>query len=233
MRHFIINSKNYLEVTGTGLDRLLTATKSARSKFSRRRITFFVAIPAFYLGYATDRFPELRLLVQHVDDVKPGSSTGFLVPEVAKSSGAAGAIINHSEHRLDVTTIRNLVERLRDLKMLSVVCARNPREVSIFSRFSPDFIAIEPPELIGSGIAVSKARPEIILSSKISLDRAMKSGSKTRLLCGAGIVDQLDVRKAVELGSSGILVASGVIKSNNWNRTIDEMAQGLIGEAQR
>jgi triosephosphate isomerase len=45
------------------------------------------------------------------------------------------------------------------LGMTSIVCAQGPQEVVEISTLEPDFIAIEPPELIGSGRAVSKENP--------------------------------------------------------------------------
>ena len=85
--------------------------------------------------------------------------------------------------------------------MISIVCADDMDEVDAISRFSPDYLAIEPPELIGKGIAVSKANPSIIRDSV----RLVKQISSTvRVLCGAGIVDKNDIEKALELGSEGI-----------------------------
>jgi triosephosphate isomerase len=46
-------------------------------------------------------------------------------------------------------------------------------------------------------------------------------------LCGAGIVSGQDVSKAKELGSNGILVASGIIKAKNWEKIISEFCKGL------
>jgi len=54
------------------------------------------------------------------------------------------------------------------------------------------------------------------------------SKNKTKLLCGAGIVSGEDVSKAVELGSKGILVASGIIKAKDWNKIISEFAKALV-----
>ena len=59
---------------------------------------------------------------------------------------------------------------------------------------SPDFVAIEPPELIGSGIPVSKANPEIVIG-------AVKSAEGVKVLCGAGISKGDDVLAAIELGT--------------------------------
>ena len=99
---------------------------------------------------------NIPVFCQHVDDVQAGQSTGFFVPDLAKSYGASGSILNHSEHRLDYYTISKLIQRLRELNMVSVLCARTSSEAAELARLSPNFIAIEPPELIGSRKAVSK-----------------------------------------------------------------------------
>ena len=45
---------------------------------------------------------------------------------MAGSYGAQGSLLNHSEHRIDkLDTIQGLVNRLRSLQMISVVCARS------------------------------------------------------------------------------------------------------------
>ena len=66
-------------------------------------------------------------------------------------------------------------------------------------------IAVEPPELIGGDISVSKAGPEII-------ERAVDFVGKNQVLVGAGIRDLEDVTIALKLGACGVLVASGVVK---------------------
>ena len=95
----------------------------------------------FYLS----QFIKLPLICQHVDDEKIGPTTGFIIPEIAKSYGASGSLINHSEHRMEHANIKNVIERLRQLNMFSVVCASTSKEVGELSRFNPDMIAIEPP----------------------------------------------------------------------------------------
>jgi triosephosphate isomerase len=118
--------------------------------------------------------------------------------------------------------IKSLVKRLRSLSMTSIVCAHTPAEVSEIAAFSPDFIAIEPPELIGSGRAVSKENPAIITNS------IKAAGGRSDVICGAGITDKSDVARAIELGSRGILVASGVVKATSWPDKIEELAQGML-----
>ena len=169
---------------------------------------------------------NIPVFCQHVDDVQAGQSTGFFVPDLAKSYGASGSILNHSEHRLDYYTIGNLIQRLTKLNMVSVVCARTSREAAELARFSPNFVAIEPPELIGSGKAVSKENPKVILDTVKLVSEYSK---ETGVICGAGIVDKSDVRSALDLGVKGILVASGIIKANSWYDKISELSLGFLG----
>jgi len=109
--------------------------------------------------------------------------------------------------------------------LVSVVCARTPSEVAQFAGYSPNFVAIEPPELIGSGIAVSTANPEIVTDS---IKAALTTNPNVKVVCGAGIVDGKDVEAAIKLGSCGVLVASGIVKSHDWKIKISEMAKHLI-----
>ncbi|MCL5067840.1 MAG: triose-phosphate isomerase [Thaumarchaeota archaeon] len=226
MYYLIINTKNYAEASGKRLDRLLSLAGLVSAKY-RNRVEVYFALPAFYLSYAHTKYPKLKLLAQHIDPEEPGSTTGHLVAEIAKMSGAVGTLANHSEHRMNRRLVQRLIEKLHKLDMISVVCARDPSEVAAFGKFSPDFIAVEPPELIGTGNAVSKSKPKVISDSYFRLEKAKSPNSKTRLLCGAGIVDGNDAKRAVELGASGILVASGVVKAKNWKIALEDLANGL------
>ena len=55
-----------------------------------------------------------------------------------------------------------------------------------------------------------------------------KAKNSTKLLCGAGIVTSEDVKRAMELGSRCILVASGIVKSRNWQRDIEGFAKAIL-----
>ncbi len=213
----IINFKNYEEVSADGAIRL---GETARQVAEKIQVEIILAPPHPVLALIAKEI-EIPVICQHVDDEKMGPSTGFMVPEIAKSYGAIGSLINHSEHRIEINSIASLVKRLRRLGMVSIVCAQEPQEVVEISTFEPDFIAIEPPELIGSGRAVSKENPTVITKS------IEGAGSRSRIICGAGISDKEDVSKAMELGSQGILVASGVIKATSWDKKITELASGM------
>ena len=212
---FIINFKNYDNISGS---KSLKLAKIA-TKISRKyKIKIAVCPPQNVLSEVTKT--SIPVFAQHVDTAKAGSTTGYIVPELVRKSGASGSLINHSEHRISSKEIKELVSRLKRLNMISVICVRNVDEARRYSKLNPNYIAIEPPELIGTGKAVSKEKPEIITKSVKAVKEAKNS---TRLLCGAGIISGDDVSRALELGARGILVASGIVKARNWERAIDEL----------
>jgi triosephosphate isomerase len=47
------------------------------------------------------------------------------------------------------------------------------------------------------------------------------------VLCGAGVKNQGDVSKALSLGSKGILLASGVVKSAEPREALMDLIKGL------
>jgi triosephosphate isomerase len=55
----------------------------------------------------------------------------------------------------------------------------------------------------------------------------VNSVEKIPVLCGAGVKNGEDVRKAKELGAKGILVASGVVKAENPEEAIRDLLEGF------
>ena len=217
---FIINCKNYEEIAGDKITEFVNIAEKISKKY---KIKIAVAPPQHLIGLVSNS--SIPILAQHVDNSKIGSTTGFVIPELLKKSKISGSLINHSEHRISEKEIIALVLRLKELKMLSVVCVKDVAEAKKYAKLNPDYIAIEPPELIGSGKAVSKERPELITKSA---DAVNSANNKTQLLCGAGIISGQDVAKAMELGSKGILVASGIIKAKNWTKIIEEFSKAML-----
>jgi len=217
---FIINCKNYNEISGEKINKLALAAERISKKY---KIQIALAPPHHLL--ASIKKSKLFVFAQHLDDAKVGSTTGYMIPELVKKSKVNGALINHSEHRISPKEITNLVKRLKKLKMKTVVCVKNVREAEKYAKLNPTYIAIEPPELIGTGRAISTERPGLITKS---LSVVKKARNSTKLLCGAGIVTSDDVKRAMELGSRGILVASGIVKSRNWNRDIEGFAKAIL-----
>jgi len=217
---FVINCKNYEEIAG---DKIIKFIKSAEQVSKKYKIKIAISPPQHLIGLVANS--SIPIIAQHIDDSKIGSTTGFIIPELLKKSKVKGSLINHSEHRISNKEIEKLVLKLEELNMISIVCVKDIAEVKKYVKLNPNFIAIEPPELIGSGKAISKEKPDLIVKAA---DIVNNSKNKTKLLCGAGIVSGEDVAKAIELGSKGILVASGIIKSKDWNKIISEFAKALV-----
>ena len=217
---FIINCKNYEEISGDKIKKFIKIAEQVSKKY---KIKIAISPPQHLIGLVANS--SIPILAQHIDDSKIGSTTGYIIPELLKKSKVKGSLINHSEHRISSKEIEKLVVKLKQLKMISIVCVKDVAEVKKYLKINPDFIAIEPPELIGSGKAISTEKPDLIQkAAKIVND----SKNKTKLLCGAGIVSGEDVAKSLELGSKGILVASGIVKAKNWNKIISEFAKALV-----
>ena len=217
---FVINCKNYEEIAG---DKIIKFVKIAEKISKKYKVKIAISPPQHLVGLVANS--SIPILAQHIDVSKVGSTTGFIIPELLKKSKVKGSLINHSEHRITSKEIEKLILKLKELKMISILCVKDIAEVKKYVKLNPDYIAIEPPELIGSGKAVSKEKPELIAKAASIVNN---SKNKTKLLCGAGIVSGEDVAKAIELGSKGILVASGIIKAKDWNKVISEFAKALV-----
>jgi len=217
---FIINCKNYEEISGDKIKKFIKIAEQVSKKY---KIKIAISPPQHLIGLVANS--SIPILAQHIDDSKIGSTTGYIIPELLKKSKVKGSLINHSEHRISSKEIEKLVVKLKELKMISIVCVKDVAEVKKYLKINPDFIAIEPPELIGSGKAISTEKPDLIQNAARIVN---DSKNKTKLLCGAGIVSGEDVAKSIELGSKGILVASGIIKAKNWNKIISEFAKALV-----
>ncbi len=167
---------------------------------------------------------RIPVLAQHVDAGLAGPSTGFVPVRSIVAAGARGSLVNHSEHPVAPDAARAAVAELGAVGLSAVVCAPTPRAARNLAAAKPPYVAIEPPELIGGRRAVSTARPAVIGEGV----RAVRAVSpRTRVLCGAGIHDRDDVRRALELGAEGVLVASAVALAPRPRRVLQDLLAGF------
>lgn len=217
----IVNFKTYKEATGESAVKLakLIAEISKKSGVS-------AAVAPQTVDLATiARDVDIPVLAQHVDPIKPGRNTGFISPESAKSGGAVGTLVNHSEHKLPHDQVKAVIVRAKEAGLYTVACTADIEESRKIAEFAPDIIAVEPPELIGSGIPVSKAKPEVVENS-VKVVKAVDPNIK--VLCGAGITSGEDVTKALELGAEGVLVASGVVCAKDQRAAFQDIVDGVL-----
>jgi triosephosphate isomerase len=162
----------------------------------------------------------IPVYAQHTDACEPGSQTGHVVPEAVKASGARGTLINHSECRLRVFDIDWLVKRCQSLDLDTIVCTNNIDVSRASAALHPTFVAVEPPELIGGDISVTSANPEIVSGA---VKEIKTIAPRVRVLCGAGVKTAEDVRIAIELGTEGVLLASGVVKAADHKQALYDL----------
>lgn len=217
----IVNFKCYQEATGRMAVRL---AKVAEEVAERYGVSVAVA-PQFTDIAVVAREVSVPVFAQHVDPVRPGSHTGHVLPEAVREAGAVGTLLNHSERRLPPAVLRESVARAREAGLVTLVCADTPGACGEAAKLGPDLIAVEPPELIGTGVPVSRARPEVVTKA---LEAVKKIDPAIPVLCGAGITSGADVEAAVRLGARGVLVASGVVKAEDPRRVLAEMAEALL-----
>jgi len=220
LRTLIVNFKNYPEVLGDGSVSLALAVKRVADD---ALIEAIVAPPTPMLALVASR-TGARVYSQSVGSMRGDKTTGEILPEAVKAAGGSGTILNHSESRRTPAELGKLVPRLAGIGMEVCLCAQTAEEAAELAALKPLYLAIEPPELIGSGIAVSKARPELVQKTVSAVRRAGYGG---KILCGAGIVSGEDVTKALTLGVDGVLVASSVVKARDWEAQVRELARSL------
>ena len=160
---------------------------------------------------------------QHVSPVAHGSHTGSTLAEAAAEAGAAGTLLNHSENRLRLADVDGAVRAAERAGLETVVCANNPRQVAAAAALRPDAVAVEPPELIGTGTPVSKADPDVVTDSV----EAAASVGDVPVFCGAGISTGADLEAAADLGAAGVLLASGVAKADDPRAALEELVDPL------
>jgi triosephosphate isomerase len=216
----IINFKTYPQGTGeTAVDLAKIAEKVANETGKE----IILAVDAVDLEDVS-KAVKIPVFAQHIDAVEFGSHTGSIVPEVVKEAGATGTLINHSEKKLDKETIKKTVERAKQIGLRICICAQTPDEAAELSDFKPEFVAYEPPELIGGEISVSNAKPEVI---KEAVDKVKTKNPEVKVLAGAGVKDVNDVKIAAELGTEGVLAASHIVKAKDPEQIIKEIANAL------
>jgi len=216
----VLNVKTYAEATGNKalkiaqvMDKISQETGSSMA----------IAVQATDLSTCAKEI-NIPVFAEHIDPITPGSHTGWTLPEAVKTAGAVGTLINHSEHRLKLADIDVCVARAKELDLDHIVCTNNVPTSKAAAAFAPHFIAVEPPELIGGDISVTAANPEIV---RRSVDAVKEIDKNVQVLCGAGVKNGRDVAKSIELGADGVLLASGIVKAQDKEKVIRDLASGL------
>ena len=107
----IINFKTYPQGTGRAA---LNLSKIA-DKISEETGTCIAVSPQFTDLAIISKEVHIPVFAQHIDPILPGSNTGHILPEAVIEAGAIGTLINHSERRLSINVINEIVKDINNL----------------------------------------------------------------------------------------------------------------------
>jgi triosephosphate isomerase len=213
----ITNFKTYEGATGA---KAVELAKIHEKVAQDTGVSFAVAVQLADLRMVVDAV-NIPVFAQHVDAVRYGSNTGYVLPEAVKETGAFGTLLNHSERQIGMELLKASVEAAQAVGLYVVACAQDHEEADEVLHMRPELVAVEPPDLIGGDVSVSTSQPELI---KAAVD--LHGGNSTTLV-GAGVKNKEDVRIAIELGACGVLLASGVTKADDPESVLRDLASGV------
>lgn len=216
----VLNVKTYAEATG---NKALEIAEIMDKISKETGASMAISVQATDLTMCAEKV-SIPVFAEHIDPIKPGSHTGWTLPEAVKAAGAVGTLINHSEHRLKLADIDVCIARAKELDLGHIVCSNNIATSKAIAALSPNFVAVEPPELIGGDISVTTADPGIVSGS---VDAVRDVDKNIKILCGAGVKNGKDVAKSIELGAKGVLLASGIVKAKDKESVIRDLVSGL------
>lgn len=214
----LVNLKTYEESMGENAVKL---TKMANEVSNKTGVCIALA-PQFTDLHRVASSSEVPVFAQHIDSVTPGRGTGSILAEAVVEAGAIGTLLNHSERQLKLADLEASLIRAKEVGLKVCICSNNQAVSGAAAALGPDFIAVEPPELIGTGIPVSQTQPEVVTAT-VKTIRGINS--KVIPLCGAGISTGEDVAAALKLGTHGVLLASGVTKAKDPKKVLFDMAK--------
>jgi triosephosphate isomerase len=216
----IVNFKTYESSVGNNAIRLAKICEESVEETGK---SVAICVPVADI-YRVSSSVSIPVFSEHVDPDDFGAHTGEILVSDIKDNGAIGSLINHSEDRYRMDLLEASIKKLKNNEMMSIVCANNDELAEALATFEPDFIAVEPPELIGGEVSVTDADPNIVVTT---VKKVHKIDENIPVLCGAGIKNGKDVKKAIELGCAGVLVASGITKASDPKVALLDLLSGI------
>ena len=212
----VINAKTYPQTTGDGAVFLVRACDEV---IEETGANIGLAVQEVDLRMVQDAAKQVTVYAQHVDPGTPGKNTGFQLAQTVHDMDVTHTILNHSEHKVSFAVLQETVKQCKALNMTIILCADTVQEITKLTSLKPDYIAFEPPELIGGDISVTSAEPDII-------KKAVNASMGIPVLVGAGVKNGKDVSTALSLGAKGVLVASGVDLATDVRAVLRDLVIG-------
>ena len=211
----VVNFKTYKEATGFRATRLAEICRRVERETKVR----IVAVPQVAdLRNCVETGVECW--VQNVDTVEQGKKTGWITVEDVEEAGARGTLLNHSEHKLPMELVKSIADQTRGMAFELCLCAASLEEASELDKLAPNYIAYEPPELIGS-------REKSVASEKPEEIQRLVTSVQSLVLIGAGVHSKEDVNIGLKLGAKGILLATDVVLAEDPEGELRKLAEAF------
>lgn len=210
----LVNFKVYKESFGDGAIKLAEICKTVSEKTGVKIIPVVSALDAVRIKEKLGS----EVFLQSVDNMEKEAQTGAVSPFQAKELRLNGSLLNHSEKQIKPGTIKKILKKWpEDFK--SVLCVSTLGQIDKWAKeLSPDIVAYEPKELIGSkDKSVATEKPEII-------KKIVEKYPKIPVLVGAGIHSKEDVEVSLKLGAKGVLISSFIVRSKDPEKELLEIA---------
>lgn len=219
-KYLFVNFKAFPQSSGKNALSLAKKIESACNGFSVKPI---LVVGALDLN-AVSKSVSLEVFAQHFDQNPLGAFTGNICVQALKKAGASGSVLNHAEKKLPDDSVKKSMAVAKEESFPVMLCAEGLKRAAFFCSLKPDFIAFEPPELIGGDISVSSASPKIVKSFVKTVNQ---KSPNTVPIVGAGVKNSDDVKKSLELGAKGVFVASGIVKAQDQKKAVKELLLGF------
>jgi len=216
-----LNLKVYKESIGLNGVKILEQVSKYVADNPESKEKFCVAPSMLQLASLSKNFPNVTMAAQHSDSLPLGAGTGMVPAEEIFDLGVRYTVLNHSEHRVYNEKINDNIFYMQSIGLKVIVCCESIQEAEELLTAKPYAIAYETKELIGSGKSVATENPEIVT------DFVKLVKGKSKAFIGAGISTGEDIKKGLELGAEGFILASAFVKATDQYAKLDEFIQAF------
>lgn len=217
----ILNFKNYPESTGQNAIKIVKEVEQLIQENSELIPYLYIAPAISDLSLIRNKFPNMNLVAQSVVSKFTPQSTGSVTPDILKDLNIKYSLFNHSENRVDKKSLGIDVVEIQKRGVKLIVCCEDIVEAKELLTLNPFGIAFEPQELIGGDYSVTNRSDDV---------KEFINATKnfTTSFIGAGIQDGGDIKKGLELGAEGFLIASSFVKADQRGLKIREFLKPFM-----
>ncbi|MHA1259724.1 MAG: triose-phosphate isomerase [Candidatus Heimdallarchaeaceae archaeon] len=129
----ILNFKNYAQTIG---EKGLKLSKIAEKVAKDTNVEIIVCPQTTDIRLVAETV-DIPVFAQHIDATEAGSHTGNNLMDAVIDSGAVGSLVNHSEHRLKLSEIEQIISSSKKKNFFTCVCSNNIQTSKAIAAMSP------------------------------------------------------------------------------------------------